>query len=82
MARLGRNRMRLELVGHIEFTLNAGVMKIVLRVLIDVGCHVLQRVVVRVHRPDNFIEGMQQFTRGVGNGADLISNLTRRSVIS
>ena len=74
--------MWLELVGHVELARDARVVKIVLRVLIDVGGNVFQRVIVRVYGPDDFIQRVQQFPRGVGDGVDLLADFTLGPVIA
>jgi hypothetical protein len=78
MAHLGGQRMRRQGRCDVQFALDPGHLEILLRILPDVRGHMLQCVILRIHRPDNFIQRMEHFPRCVGNRGDLVPQFVGR----
>ncbi|NJN00417.1 MAG: hypothetical protein HC793_01800 [Aquincola sp.] len=56
---------------QLHLALNAGVLKILRGMMAQVGGQIFQRVVARVHHPDNLVHRLEQIARCFGNGSDL-----------
>jgi len=66
-----RQRKPGQLQGHFEPAIHVGVLKKFVGIMADVFDQPVQRVVLRVDRPDNFVQGFNRVTRGVDDFADV-----------
>ena len=75
VAHLRRKRPRRELHGHVEPATNARDTQKILRELAQIGYQTVERVVLRIDRPDDFIHGPRQLAGRVVNLVQIVRRL-------
>ena len=71
VSRLGGQRMMRQPLRDVQFTFHGGVLQILRGIVAEIRGQMFQRVIVRIHRPNDFVQRLQQISRGMSDGIQL-----------
>ena len=78
---LGREGIRGRASGNIHIAFNSSLLKKFTGVMANIRDHVFEGVVLRVDRPDDFVQRMKHLTRRVGDRCNLMANFRGHAVV-